>query len=373
VNIAILSNLEIFPLSGGAPNRIFNIAKTLADMGQNVYLISRTSSINVAKLGNLNLVGFQFPRIRFIGTIAQNISLAKALRRIDVKFDILQCEFPYLFLGAHFAEQLRGNPPLVLDEHGVEINFVREVYFKKPNILLKAYVFLSELAAVKLSAHIFTCSKVDSAHISRIFKVPTSKITDIPNGVNKEFFTEIEPHKFEKPTILFLGGFKHPPNLYGARAIKDIIIPRVIRKKRDAQFVFIGQEPPAWLSNTDNIEVLGYVPDVRPFIKGAHVCIAPIFQGSGTRLKILEYMALGKPVISTSKGAEGIEALNNRDIVIEDDMRKFSDRIVDLLRDTAEADRLGLNARKIVEEKYTWEKVCEKAMKVYQELCAKSD
>ena len=373
MNIAILSNLEIFPPSGGAPNRIFNIAKTLADMGQNVYLIFRTSSIKVTKLGNLNLLGFPFPRVRFLDTIAQDISLAKALRRIDAKLDILQCEFPYLFLGAYLAKKLRGSPPLVLDEHGVEINFIREVYIKKPSILSKASVFFSELAAVKLSTHIFTCSKIDSAHISRIFKVPASKITDIPNGVNKEFFTKIAPHKFEKPTILFLGGFKHLPNLHGARVIKDAIIPEVIRKERDAQFVFIGQEPPSWLSNTDNIKVLGYVPDVRPFIKGAHVCIAPIFQGSGTRLKILEYMALGKPVISTSKGAEGIEALNNRDIIIEDDMQKFSDRIVDLLQDTAEADQLGLNARKIVEEKYTWEKVCEKAMQVYQELCAKSD
>lgn len=372
MNIAILSNLEIFPLSGGAPNRIFNIARTLADMGQNVYLVSRSKSAGVTKLGNLNLVGFQFSDRRLIRTVAQNTRLARAIRKIDVRLDILQCEFPYVFPGAYLAKHFRGRPPLVLDEHGVETNFVREVYFTKPGTVLRSYVFFSELAATRLSSHIFTCSKVDSEQISRIYKVPTSKITDIPNAVNKEFLLDVAPHKFERPTVLFLGGFRHPPNLYAAKAIQDAIAPRVIDRERNAQFVFVGQEPPPWLSNTDSVRVLGYVPDVRPLIKGANVCISPIFQGSGTRLKILEYMALGKPVVSTMKGAEGIEITNGRDIIIEDDMERFSDRIVDLIRDTAEADQLGLNARKIVEKKYTWEKVCESAMTVYQELCSRS-
>jgi len=368
VNIAIVSPVEIFPINSGAPNRIFNLAKTISDMGQNVYLIFNSKTVEAKKLDNLNLLSFPFPHVRFIGTIAKNLNVAKALSKIDGKLDIIQCEFPSLFLGAYFAKKLRGNPSLVLDEHGVEINFVQEVYFKKPGILRKAVVVLSEFAAVKLSTHIFTCSRVDSEHISRIYKVPASKITDIPNAVGAEFLSEVEPHKFEKPTILFLGGFRHSPNLYGARAIKDVIMPLVIQKGKDAQFVFIGQEPPSWLSNTENIKVLGYVPDVRPFIKGAHVCIAPIFQGSGTRLKILEYMALGKPVVTTSKGAEGIEAQPNIDIIIEDDMQRFSARIVELLRDTTKAERLGLNARKLIEESYTWEKVTQRAIEVYHRL-----
>ncbi len=370
MNIAIFSPIEVLPVRGGAQTRIFNIAKTMADMGENVYLVQNSKSRDLARLGNLNILGFPLAPWALPGCsyVLDRFTFAKKFGNIPVKIDVIQCEFPSIFPWAYIAKRFHGNPPIVLDEHGVESKFAREVYFNRPSLLVRAYIFLSESAAANLSTHIFTCSTVDSRQLSRIYKVPERKITEIPNAVGKEFFEDVRQHQFEKRTILFVGGFKHPPNYYGAQAVLDTILPYVAKRDSDVQFVFIGEEPPSWLASSENVKVLGHVPDVRPFIKGADICISPIFHGSGTRLKILEYMALGKPVISTSKGAEGIEVTNNLDIVLENNLETFSEHIVSLLQDKDRCERLGTNARRLVEENYTWDRVCERAIEVYRKL-----
>jgi len=370
MNIAILSPMEVLPIRGGAQTRIFNLAKTMSDMGENVYLVHNSKSKDVTRLGNLNILSFPLAPLTLPGCsyVFHQLVFAKNFGNIRGKIDVVQCEFPSSFPWAYLAKRLHGNPPIVLDEHGVEIKFAREVYFDRPGLLVRARTLLTEGAAVNLSNHIFTCSTVDASQLSRIYKLPESKITEIPNAVGKEFFEDVRRHEFEKPTILFVGGFKHPPNYYGAKAVLDTILPYVTEREGDVQFVFIGEEPPSWLLGTDHVKVLGRVPDVRPFIKGADICISPIFQGSGTRLKILEYMALGKPVISTSKGAEGIEVTNNFDIVIEDDLERFSEHVLSLLRDKQKAELLGVNARRLIEQNYTWQRVCERAIDVYRKL-----
>ena len=365
MNIVFYSHREVFPVDSGAPTRIYNLARTIADSGENVYLVVNSRTQGTQTIGNLKVLSYPFT----VGGFLTGRDLARTCGKIKGAVDVIQCEFPYHFPTTFMAKILLGNPPLVLDQHGVEFNIAREAYLKRPGTCYIASLLFRECAAVHLSTHIFTCSTIDSEHIARIYKVRPNKMTEIPNAVSQEFFEEVQPYQFRSPTILFLGGFRHPPNLRGARVIKDVIVPMVTRTEKRAQFVFVGQEPPSWLTDTEHIKTLGYVPDVRPLIKGANVCIAPILQGSGTRLKILEYMALGKPVVSTSKGAEGIEVAHGTDIIIEDDLEKFSDHILRLLHDTTEADRLGQNAKRTVAEKYRWEKVGHKAIGVYQALC----
>lgn len=369
MNIVFFSPIEVLRIDGGAPNRIFHLAKTISDMGENVYLILNSKNEGIRKIDNLSILSCPFVKGKLpkLPQILSKLNLVKEFKKINRKIDIIQYEFPYDFPWVYLAKLYSG-APIVLDEHGIEINYVREAYRSRPSMFRKASVFLRELVSTKLSSHIFVCSKVDLEQLARIYKIPKSKITEIPNAVNQGFFEEIDPYKFEIPTVLFLGGFKHPPNYYAAKALKEVIIPQVVEKEKDVQFVCIGQEPPAWLENIEHVKVLGYVPDVRSFVKGADICVAPIFHGSGTRLKILEYMALGKPVISTSKGAEGIEIVNGENIIIEDDTQKFAEDIVFLLHDATRAKNLGENARKLVKEKYTWERVSAQAIEVYKKL-----
>lgn len=118
----------------------------------------------------------------------------------------------------------------------------------------------------------------------------------------------------------------------------------------------------------DNVLIMGYVDDIKREILNSDLCIAPLEHGSGTRLKILEYFAMGKPVISTSKGAEGIEYTPRKDIIIEDDIHKYPQIIETLIDDEKEKGRLGRNAKTLIKDKYDW-KIYEKPLfKVYEEL-----
>ena len=94
----------------------------------------------------------------------------------------------------------------------------------------------------------------------------------------------------------------------------------------------------------DSVHLSGYVDDIRPVIAGAAVCVVPLRQGSGTRLKILEAMALGTPVVSTSKGAEGLDVTPGHDILIADEPAEFANQVIRLLRDAALRERLAVNA-----------------------------
>lgn len=110
------------------------------------------------------------------------------------------------------------------------------------------------------------------------------------------------------------------------------------------------------------------MPDVRPFISNSDVCIVPLRIGGGTRLKILEYFAMEKPVISTSIGAEGIDAIDGKHLIIEDDISKFPDRINELLNDTEYAGYIAKNGRKLAEEKYSWDQYGEKLSQLFSNI-----
>ncbi len=120
------------------------------------------------------------------------------------------------------------------------------------------------------------------------------------------------------------------------------------------QFYIVGKNPPN-IPKPSNVTFLGYVENTKEFIMKSDICIAPLRYGSGTRLKILEYMAMGKPIISTSKGAEGIDYTENKNIIIEDDFDAFSEKIRIVLDDKRLRDDLGKNAMDLIKQKYNWE------------------
>jgi len=105
------------------------------------------------------------------------------------------------------------------------------------------------------------------------------------------------------------------------------------------------------------VEFTGYVQDIRPIVAGSAVCVVPLRQGGGTRLKILEAMALGTAVVSTSKGAEGLDVMDGVHLLIADDPAAFASATRSLLQDAGLRDRLVTNARRLVEERYDWREI----------------
>ena len=111
------------------------------------------------------------------------------------------------------------------------------------------------------------------------------------------------------------------------------------------------------LRHTEGVTLTGFLDDVRPAVQGADVCVVPLFAGGGTRLKILEAMALGTPVVSTTLGAEGIDARDGEDILLADTPAAFARAVLSLLTDAALRERVRVNARRLVEHSYGWDRI----------------
>ena len=187
---------------------------------------------------------------------------------------------------------------------------------------------------------------------------PDLDIAIVPHGVDVEKFAYSQPEKHEN-SIVFLGNYLHYPNADAVLYFYNEIWPKLVSLVPDIKLYIVGQGPSHEIKNLgmDNrIVVTGKVDDVTPYLKKGRVFICPVRLGGGFRGKILEAMAVGRPVVSTSLGAEGIPAVNRENIIIADNEEDFARGISNLLNDEALFQKISRNARQLVEEKYAWEK-----------------
>jgi len=163
-----------------------------------------------------------------------------------------------------------------------------------------------------------------------------------------------------KNVILLCSGLAVYRNRAAALWFARRIFPKVRRQVPDAEFWIVGSHPnrEIWrLADIPGVHVTGAVEDVRPYYAMAKVAVAPYRYGEGTKIKVVEAMACGTPVVSTSIGCQGLEVQDSENILIADTETDFRQRVVELLRDCGRARRLGAEARKLVEEKYTWKRL----------------
>lgn len=260
----------------------------------------------------------------------------------------------------------------ILDEHNVNWEM-----YAIPHMDIKKRIYAkiafrrdteNERRALKCAAQIICCSYRDREILVNEVPEISDKISVIPNCVNFKEYDLIRQSIIREPDgqkncILFIGTLSHSPNADAVRLICQIIAPQ---SSRNYQFIIAGKNPPL-ISHPENVQFYGYVSDVRKAIAEADICIAPIRSGSGTRLKILEYMAVGKPVIATSKGAEGIEYTNGLNIIIEDRIEKYPEIIRQLLDDEPKRSALGREAVNLVRKTYDWELYRKTLVRIYRD------
>jgi len=151
------------------------------------------------------------------------------------------------------------------------------------------------------------------------------------------------------------------------------VMPRLLRLKPSAKFVVVGQgAPDSLLRLADaNVEFTGAVPDVRPYVARAAVVIAPLRVGSGTRLKILEALAMGKPVVTTTIGCEGLSVVNGEHLMVADDPQSFAETVARLMSDRKLATELGRSGRALIERDYSWSVVVQQLERFHTQLIRK--
>ncbi len=180
----------------------------------------------------------------------------------------------------------------------------------------------------------------------------------------------LDPAGTEPETILFVGGFGHPPNVDAALWLGGAILPRVLERVPGARLVLVGHEPPAEVRALGGgpISVHASVPDVTPYLDRAAVVVAPIRIGGSMRMKVLEALAAGKALVATPRAAEGVEARPGEHYLLAHDEDELVDEIGRLLLDDTRRRTLGENARRWAEENLGWERGAEAFERLYDRL-----
>jgi glycosyltransferase involved in cell wall biosynthesis len=180
----------------------------------------------------------------------------------------------------------------------------------------------------------------------------------VPNGVDTEFFrlgTEAE-----RPLeLLFTGAMNYAPNADGVAHFCAEILPRIRAVVPDVSLSVVGRDPPPRIQSLarGGVTITGTVPDVRPWMNRAAVFVVPLRVGGGTRLKILEALASGRAVVSTSLGCEGLDVKHGDNILVADTPAAFADAVVRCLRDPGLRRELGARGRALVEQRYRWDAI----------------
>jgi glycosyltransferase involved in cell wall biosynthesis len=174
--------------------------------------------------------------------------------------------------------------------------------------------------------------------------------------------------------LIYTGGMNMFANRDAVLFFMREIWPHIKLGMPNATFYAVGQDPPPELlriAKADpGIVVTGYVNDIRPFVARSSVYVVPLRVGGGTRLKVVDAMAMGKAIVSTHIGAEGIHVKSGENVLLVDEPREFAERTLRLLRDRSLRDRLGAAARRLAEDVYSWDKVGSKLQAIYESLVA---
>jgi glycosyltransferase involved in cell wall biosynthesis len=191
--------------------------------------------------------------------------------------------------------------------------------------------------------------------------LPGARPVVVPNGVDTAFFHPAPPGAGPEPgadpQIVFTGMMAYYPNHDGALYFADAIWPAIRQALPAARWLIVGVEPPPEvraLDGTAGITVTGRVDDVRPYVWRSGASVVPLRMGGGTRLKIVEALAMGQAVVSTAVGCEGIAVAPGRNLVVADDPAAFAAAVVDLLRDPARAAAIGAAGRALADRAYSW-------------------
>ena len=251
--------------------------------------------------------------------------------------------------------------PKVLDAHDVNATAIAERF--GVNHLFTRLVKTYEAKAVRAVDHLFCCSASDREQFIENYGIPVDAATVVPNGVDTGTFNNVrsEPDEFwiqhlaDFVVLFFMGKLDYQPNIAALKFLRESLMPELERRSPGRYKLLVTGGPIPPRQRHPAIVFAGRLPSdrLRQYMSRATICLAPVFTGSGTRLKILEYMAAGKPVLSTAKGAEGIGGHDGRDLYIVEP-ESFADHVEFLAANPAQASSVGDSAQRFVRERYDW-------------------
>ena len=290
----------------------------------------------------------------------------------DGVFDIIQIETLYM---TPYLETIRrhSKAKVFLRAHNIEHmiwqritestgNPLKKTYLKHLTRTLKKY----ELESLGKYDGIIPISHVDAAFFEKVTDTPVKTVSF---GVDPDKM-KMDEEGISEHALFHIGSMNWIPNIEGIQWFLQEVWPMISEVLPELKIYLAGRGMPEWVYqlHLKNVEVVGEVPDAYEFIKSKTISIAPLFSGSGIRIKIIESMALGKAVISTTIGAEGINYTSGENILIADDKHGFVEAVKTLYKDNRKANEMGLKARQLILEQHNNKLLIRKIIDFYREV-----
>ena len=398
MRILTITNEVPYPLISGAPLRTYNVLRRLADEHE-VYLICFGSrdeqrediahllefcqQVTVVRRKSLKkelwrvgialkaLLHGEPPELRlaFSGELAREIQDLVG----QVEFDVVQIEHGSMgmYLEA-LPERLRRRSVWIL--HDIDFDKFKRLSLIARRSLdksrLRVHATMMRRWQPNQAARYGLCVTMSEADRRLLLSANSNlKVEVSPNGVDTDKYRPL-PEASSGSELLFIGNMGYTPNADAAAYFCGDILPSIKKAVADAKLWIVGINPGSAVRRLESsdVSVTGSVADVIPYYQRSRVCVVPLRAGSGTRLKILEAMALGRPVVSTSIGCEGLNVVHGEHILIADDATEFAAEVVKLLMHRDLRESIAKNAREFVVKAYDWEIITRKSASDFEKL-----
>lgn len=370
-----------YPPNKGEKVRAFNIIRHLSK-GHDICLVSlydgKGDPAYKPELGELCKEVYLFPINRLVGKIKAALYLLSGIpatigyfhsRKMKAKIEelIRSQRFDLVFAYSSSMAQYVMNADIqkIMDfvdcdsakwgQYSKIAGFPLSLVYAREHDLLQEY-------EKKIAEKFDKLLVVTEAEKKEFFSfIATDKFMVIQNGVDTDFF-RFSPHG-EQKRLIFTGAMDYFANIDGVSYFCKEIFPLIKKAHPDAEFYIVGHRPTASvraLAGIEGVKVTGSVADIREYLSGASVCVVPLRIAQGVQNKILEAMASGLPVVTTSKVLSGVNAQPGKDLLVADESSDFAEKVNALLESAALRQEIGDNARKYVIENHNWDKNLDK-------------
>ena len=398
MNILQLTHRLPYPLIDGGKIGIFNFTKFYNQLGNKVHLICiGPNEERSVSLGELELraetvkVFYKDLRNKKAALIKNLLSSPrsyniKKYEFLDVKNYVLEflrntdidvVHVDHLHI-AYYAREIKNEfpqIPIAIREHNVEYKILERFYQNQKNPLLRSIFKIQcerlkkyERSALRTFDAILAITPEDSQRIQNLDPQLKGKIYVIPAGVDVQNTAIVDTSKGRN--ILHMAAMDWLPNQEGLLWFIRDILPGVVEKNPGIKLWVVGKNTPDSFKKyeNENIKVLGFVENADEVMGQCRLAIVPLSAGGGMRVKILNYLAAGMPVVSTSIGAEGINVKHGEHILIADTAEQFVRSVEQLLTDDQLRETLARNGRQLIEKEYAWESIVGKTLKIFDQL-----